>query len=392
MRSLFGFFPVWRRATMAPNPTEHILVARLGRSIAVLLLPALAACNAAPGMNINSDVTQSGVRPVIKEITPKLLEEERVARDRSIDQTASELFSDPKPYRIGINDVVSVVLFGQHEMTSNVSVMLAPIPNSAADSLVTSGYAVDSEGQIHLQYVGAVKVAGLTEREMHDLLVQQYSKFIKQPELSARVESYRSKRLYMDGEIRNAGVLPIIDIPMTLPEALSRAGGATTQGNLGSVDISRAGKRYTVNVPQLTTHGLDPSRILLEDGDLVRVSPREESKVFVLGDVTKPSTLFPHNGRLTLNEALGEAGGVSVSTGDPGQVYVVRRSGDVRPLIYHLDAASPVALALAEDFELQPKDVVFVDATSLVRWSRVISLLLPTSQMAVDSKTIGIYK
>jgi polysaccharide export outer membrane protein len=83
---------------------------------------------------------------------------------------------------------------------------------------------------------------------------------------------------------------------------------------------------------------------------------------------------------------------VSVSSGGSRQIDVLGRSSDVHPLVYHLDAASPVALALAEDFELQPKDVVFVDATSLVRWSRVISLLLPTSQLAVDSKTIGIYK
>lgn len=256
MRSLFGSFLVFRR---------------LGIFLAVPVLPLLAACNLAPGMNINSEVTQPGVTPVLKEITPQLLQEEREARDRFTEQTVNALFSDPKPYRVGINDVVSVVLFGQHEMTSNVSVMMAPIPNTAADSLVTSGYAVDSEGQIHLQYVGAVKVAGLTELEMHDLLVQEYSKYIKKPELNVRVESYRSKRLYVDGEIKNPGVLPIIDIPMTLPEALSRAGGATTLGNLGSVDINRAGKRYVVNVPQLTAHGVDPSRILLENGDLVRV-------------------------------------------------------------------------------------------------------------------------
>lgn len=377
---------------MARNLTRLILVRKLGILLAVPVLPLLAACNMAPGMSINSEVTQPGVTPVIKEITPQLLQEEREARDKFIDQTVTALFSDSAPYRIGINDVVSVVLFGQHEMTSNVSVMMAPIPNTVADSLVTSGYAVDSEGQIHLQYVGAVKVAGLTEHEVHDLLVQEYSKYIRKPELNVRVESYRSKRLYVDGEIKNPGVLPIIDIPMTLPEALSRAGGATTSGDLGSVDINRAGKRYVINVPQLTAHGVDPSRILLENGDLVRVPPREESKVFVLGDVTKPSTLLPHNGRLTLNEALGEAGGVSTLGGEPRQIYVVRHTSDLHPLVYHLDAASPVALALAESFELQAKDVVFVDATALTRWNRVVNLVLPTAQLVVDSKYMSIIK
>jgi polysaccharide export outer membrane protein len=372
--------------------SPFVLSLHPGIAFAALAPLLLAACSMAPGMNINSEISQPAVAPVLREITPKLLQEERDARDQAIDQTISTLFGDPKPYRIGINDVISVVLFGQTEMTTNVSVVMAPIPNSVADSLVTSGYAVDSEGQIHLQYVGAVTVAGLTEREMHDVLLREYSKYVKNPELSARVQSYRSKRLYVDGEIKTPGVLPIIDIPMTLPEALSRAGGATTLGDLGSVDISRGGKSYLVNVPQLTAHGVDPSRILLQDGDLVRVPPREEGKVFVLGEVTKPTTVLPHNGRLTLNEALGEAGGVSPSSAEPKQIYVVRHASDQHPQVYHLDAASPVALALAESFELRPKDVVYVDATELTRWNRVINLVLPTAQLVVDTKYMGMIK
>lgn len=52
----------------------------------------------------------------------------------------------------------------------------------------------------------------------------------------------------------------------------------------------------------------------------------------------------------------------------------------MQPIIYHLDAHSPVMYALAEGFELKPQDVVYVDATSMVRFNRVISLILPTAQ------------
>lgn len=352
----------------------------------VLALPFLAACTVVPGMSASSGTPQTGVEPVMKEITPQLLQEERAARDKAIDQVVSELFSEPKPYTVGVGDVISVVLFGQTEMTTSVSVVMAPIPNSQADSLVSTGYAVDDEGQIHLPYVGAVKVAGLNERELHELLMRQYAKYLKKPELSARVYSYRSKRLYVDGEIKSPGVLPIIDIPMTLPEALSRSGGATTMGDLGSVSLNRSGKQYIINMPQLLVRGVSPTRILLENGDLLRVPSREESKIFVLGEVTKPSTLLPRNGHITLNEALGDAGGVNSTSADPRQVYVVRSANDLHPVVYHLDAASPVAMALAEGFELQGKDVVYVDATPLVRWNRVISLVLPTAQAVYFTK------
>ncbi len=124
----------------------------------------------------------------------------------------------------------------------------------------------------------------------------------------------------------------------------------------------------------------------------MRVPSREESKIFVLGEVTKPSTLLPRNGHITLNEALGDAGGVNASSADPRQIYVVRGANDRHPVVYHLDAVSPVALALAESFELQAKDVVYVDATPLVRWNRVVSLLLPTAQLVVDSKYLSVLK
>jgi polysaccharide biosynthesis/export protein len=83
-----------------------------------------------------------------------------------------------------------------------------------------------------------------------------------------------------------------------------------------------------------------------------------------------------YNGRLTLNEALGESGGVNPLSGDGSQIYVVRKNGTDQ-VVYQLDGRAPGALAMAEGFELAPKDVVYVAATPLANWHRSISLLLP---------------
>jgi polysaccharide export outer membrane protein len=82
------------------------------------------------------------------------------------------------------------------------------------------------------------------------------------------------------------------------------------------------------------------------------------------------------NGRLTLTEALGEAGGINPVTGDARQVYVVRRTSQ-SSVVYQLDANAPGALAMAEGFELNPRDVVYVAATPLTNWNRTISALIP---------------
>ena len=95
------------------------------------------------------------------------------------------------------------------------------------------------------------------------------------------------------------------------------------------------------------------------------------------------------NGHLTLNEALGEAGGINPVTGDARQVYVIRRSS-AKSMVYQLDANAPGALAMAEGFELNPKDVVYVAATPLTNWNRTISAMIPGAlPTAVIASTPG---
>jgi len=59
--------------------------------------------------------------------------------------------------------------------------------------------------------------------------------------------------------------------------------------------------------------------------------------------------------------------------------------------VYHLDARNPTAMVLADQFPLRPRDIVYVDAGTLVRFSRVMDLLLPTVN-AVTNGVVGYYE
>jgi polysaccharide export outer membrane protein len=313
-------------------------------------------------------------------INPELLRQQRSGRATDIPADVKQLFAAPKPYLIGPGDVLNIVVWDHPELAitpaaSNVTTDVGSL------STVGNGFNVSPQGLVQFPYAGTLKVAGLTEFETRDLLAKRLSKFIKDPQVTVRIQAYRSGRIYIDGEVRTPGLQALNDIPMTLPEALGRAGGFTATADRSAIAITRNGSTTTVNLAQLTERGVSPTGILLGNGDLVRVLAREEAKVFVMGEVLRPSTQTLRNGRLTLNEALGDSGGVSPVSGDPRQIFVIRAANQAQPEIYHLDARSPTAYALAEGFELQARDVVYVDPVPLVRWNRVISLILPSAQV-----------
>ena len=338
-------------------------------------------------------------------ITPQLITQQRGARKVDLSADVKSLFSEPQPYGIGPGDVINIVVWNHPEL------VLAPAgatltTDASGLASVGNGYNVSPDGLIQFPLLGTFKIAGLTENAAREEITRRLSKFLKDPQVTLRVQAYRAGRVYVDGEVRTPGLQAINDIPMTLPEAISRAGGLTATADRATVVVTRKGAPILINMPQLATLGVNPSKIILAAGDLVRVGSRDDTKVYVLGEVTKPMTLPLRNGRLTLNEALGEAGGVNSVSGDPRQIYVVRsRNGDLgidpsanagsvatstAPEIYHLDASSPAAYALAEGFELKSRDVVYVDPAPLVRWNRVISLILPSA--AVVNSTNSSFK
>ncbi|VWX61114.1 EPS I polysaccharide export outer membrane protein EpsA [Burkholderiales bacterium 8X] len=325
--------------------------------------------------------------PILKLITPTLIAEESADLERSTRQDIQGFTGTTKPYVIGNGDLLSILVWNYPELNIAAAgaqaLSASGVPVRGAQS--PSAYVVDQSGQIQFPYVGAIRVAGLTEMQARDLLQERLFRSIKKPDITLRVQDFRSKKVYVDGEVRSPGNQVIDDLPMTLLEALTRAGGLLPSADQSAIVISRGGASYPVNLPALVRQGINPSDILLAPGDVLRVRSRDENKIFVLGEVAAPRALPMVNGRLTLTEALGEAGGLNQLSAAGRQVYVVRNANAKEPLVYNLDARSPVALALADGFVLRPRDVVFVDASGLARFNRIVTLILPNAASATAS-------
>jgi polysaccharide export outer membrane protein len=356
-----------------------------------LLALLLGACASNNYMDERAASSAGGSAPPVTLITDKVVQDQKKQRAQRVTQDITRLLvSRPSPYTIDRGDILSIVVWDHPELAGPVNLGQLPPTSSGSEvngsGLPPAGFVVDHDGRVQFPYAGQLKLAGLTEDQARNLLTTKLARYINKPNVTLRVQAYRSKRVYIDGEVKSPGLQAINDIPMSLVEALNRAGGALPTADQSRISLERGGTTYHIDLQHLMSKGVNLAHIMLVNGDVLRVASRDESKVFVSGEVVQPRALTMHNGRLTLNEAMGESGGIS-PLGDGRQVYIVRRTAK-GPQVYRLDARAPDALAMAEEFELHPKDVVYVAASSLANWHRGISLLFPGAL----SSAVGVVK
>jgi polysaccharide export outer membrane protein len=361
---------------------------RLGTLAAAATLCALfAGCGLAPGMRMQTPATlvetsndagdpASEVNIPITPIDLSLVRKMRAEQPASTgpDPLAS-LFGTSGAYTLGTGDVLQITVWDHPEL---VAALGQPNPNTRPSD-AAPGFVVDADGNLQFPYVTKpLHVAGKTAEQVQRELYKELSKVFVKPQLTVRVSSFRSSQVYIDGEVRTPGSQTFNDIPMTLTEAIGRAGGFAPTADQSRVTLMRDGTTYHINMAGMSKKGRTPSDIVLKPGDTLRVDSRDENGIYVMGEVNKPATVLPmKNGKLTLSDAISQAGSINQETSNPKETYVIRNGQTDKPEIYRLDARSPVSMLLANNFELQPKDVVYIDNSGLVRFSRVLNLLLP---------------
>lgn len=273
-------------------------------------------------------------------------------------------------YKIGPGDILSIIVWDHPELTT---------PAGQYRSADQAGTVVAEDGTIYYPYVGSLQVAGKTTRQVRDLLASRLSRFIEKVQLDVRMTAFRSKRVYVVGEVNKPGLQEVTDIPMTVLEAVNRAGGFGPEADHSRVLLTRKGTTYRVDIQAMYEAGATEQNALLEPGDILNVQDRSFNKIFVLGEVAKPGSLIMTKKRSTLAEALADAGYIAQERSNPKWIYVMRGDSDV-PELFHLDGSSPDSMLLADRFTLRPRDIVYVDAADVVRWNRVVSNILPTAQ------------
>jgi polysaccharide export outer membrane protein len=349
------------------------------RLLVLLAVLPQSACMFAPGMNRENEELSDVELPVMQngkmvsqkvKITP-ITADLIIDREKAREQAAPSLPPEPAEtvYKIGPHDRLQITVWDHPELNDPGGEKILP---------ELAGKVVQDDGTIFYPYVGTLQVAGKTVGEVRDLLVQKLSTYFKKVKLDVRVLSFLSHKVYVVGEVKYPGIQSMTEAPLTVAEAISRAGGVTPEADLGNVTLSRGDKLYPIDLLALYEQGNNAQNQYLKDGDVLNIPDRKRSRVFVTGEVGKQTTLQIHKGKLTLAEALEEANGVNFDTAKPEDIYVIR-GAQAKPEIFRLNAESPDALILADRFQLQPHDVVYVSTAGITRWSRSVNQLIPST-------------
>ncbi|PQV49951.1 polysaccharide biosynthesis/export family protein [Paraburkholderia sp. BL21I4N1] len=334
------------------------------------------------------DATAATPEIAITEVDAALISQLAQRRRQQQLELSQLLSGTPREYVVGAGDVLQIVVWDHPEFAAALG--SSQIQSSARPGDPLAGFIVDQNGSLTFPYAGTLQVAGLRTDEIQQRLSITLGKYFVKPQVTVRMASYRAHQVYVDGEVHSPGALSVNDVPMTLYEALSRAGGFSDTADQSDLVLVRGGQSHRVNLTRLLEQGVSPSRLFLNPGDVLRVMPRDENGVYVMGEVNKPVSAVPRRtGVITLADALSQAGSVNASTADAAQMFVIRGSSTGTPQVFHLDGRSPVAMLLAKDFDLQPKDVVYVDGSGLVRFNRVLTLLMPLISSGLTAGVIA---
>jgi polysaccharide export outer membrane protein len=156
---------------------------------------------------------------------------------------------DPKTYVIGPEDVLSISVFHEPDMTRMESVR--------------------PDGKVTMPLIGDIQVEGLTPERFRAQLKQALSTYMNNPDVTITVMQVNSKRYTIAGEVMRGGPVALV-LPTRVFDALSSV-GFRDFANKSKIVIIRGDKRLKFNYNDVL-HGkhLDQN-ILLEPGDTIYV-------------------------------------------------------------------------------------------------------------------------
>jgi len=189
------------------------------------------------------------------------------------------------------NDRVGIMVYNQSgagpgQLTSMIS-SRGSQQGGNVNSQETQGLLVTQEGSVRLPLIGSTKIEGLTEDEAANFLMTEYSKYLRTPYVTVEI---MNQRIFILGEVKRPGVVPVTNGTMNLIEAIARSGDLTDFAERRGVLILRGDLRdpevRMIDLTHMST--IQISSLFLKPNDIVYVQPRSSKGRKIAFDEISP--------------------------------------------------------------------------------------------------------
>jgi polysaccharide export outer membrane protein len=301
-----------------------------------------------------------------REILPSVVKipKESVSVQPSLELEIGELRPASKGYAVGPGDVLKISIWNQPELSAEVT--------------------VSRNNTIVLPILGEVDVKGMGTEEIKSLLIKEYSKYLKKPSIDVTIKTYGSRFVYVLGEVKSPGAIPITR-EATLLEVLAVAGGPTESAYLGCAYLIRKGKAYPINLYAILKKGEIERNIYVEDGDIIYIPNMKSQAVYVVGEVGNPGPITSEEDKISLLKVLTLAGGIKKTAGNS----IILVKGAPFNLEFYMINMGKGMKGKKEDIlklagvYVEPGDIIVVSKSGIADWNETLELIKPTIDLLI---------
>lgn len=248
---------------------------------------------------------------------------------------------------------------------------------------------IDSQGTLSLPYVGRQAVRGMTVIEVESLIRNRLKGVVSDVQVQVNLTGDLSGSVLVAGAVRSPGRFSALEGPLTLLDAINRAGGPQLEPHLTRVVVRTGQRAYVFNYEELLA---GKNQIVPPGAEIV--VERARKRFVAMGAVGDPGLHDLPSNTPSLLEALGAVKGLNEIKADASGVFVFRlveeqttngRAGAPHAQVFRLNLRDPAAIFLARKFLVQPEDAVYVTNAAVYEWQKIIT---PIVQVLVLGRTL----
>ncbi|WP_198162194.1 SLBB domain-containing protein, partial [Methylosinus sp. R-45379] len=250
---------------------------------------------------------------------------------------------------------------------------------------------------------GRIQVAGRTQQEVEGVIIDRLRGKAIEPQALVNVSRNISNTATVTGEVTQGARVPLTLRGDRVMDVIAQAGGFRSPVHETFISLTRGDRTARAPIQALLANPRE--NIFVRPGDVLTVERTPQT--FTVAGATGANAVVPFDARgITLEEAIGKAGGLADQRADPSGLFVLRyeptaviadyptvspllASQRLIPVAYHLDMRNPASLFTARRFAMRDKDILYVSNAPVTEIAKAFQLVSMLTQPAIQGAAVG---